>query len=205
MKIFAIGMNYALHNKELHGTLLKTAQPVIFLKPDTALLRPGKPFFVPTNMGRIDYETEVIIRFCKAGKSIEPQFAHRYYDAVSIGIDFTARDMQAEMKTKGRPWDIAKGFDQSAVIGEWIPKEQLPDIQNLHFSMKKNGEQVQSGHTADMLYTVDDIIAYISQFYTIHTGDILYTGTPEGVGPIQPGDCMEATLEDRQILTLQCR
>ena len=205
MKIFAIGMNYALHNKELHGTLLKTAQPVIFLKPDTALLRPGKPFFVPTNMGRIDYETEVIIRFCKAGKSIEPQFAHRYYDAVSIGIDFTARDMQAEMKAKGRPWDIAKGFDQSAVIGEWIPKEQLPDIQNLHFSMKKNGQQVQSGHTADMLYTVDDIIAYISQFYTIHTGDILYTGTPEGVGPIQPGDSMEATLEDRQILTLQCR
>ena len=205
MKIFAIGMNYALHNKELHGTLLKTAQPVIFLKPDTALLRPGKPFFVPTNMGRIDYETEVIIRFCKAGKSIEPQFAHRYYDAVSIGIDFTARDMQADMKAKGRPWDIAKGFDQSAVIGEWIPKEQLPDIQNLHFSMKKNGQQVQSGHTADMLYTVDDIIAYISQFYTIHTGDILYTGTPEGVGPIQPGDSMEATLEDRQILTLQCR
>lgn len=205
MKIFAIGMNYALHNKELHGTLSKTAQPVIFLKPDTALLRPGKPFFVPSDMGRIDYETEVIVRFCKAGKSIDPQFAHRYYDAVSLGFDFTARDMQAQMKQQGRPWDIAKGFDQSAAIGEWIPKEQLPDIQDLHFSMQKNGDTVQSGHTADMLYSVADIIAYISRFFTIHTGDILYTGTPAGVGPVEPGDVLKGFLEDKEILSLQCK
>ena len=205
MKIFAIGMNYALHNKELHGTLLKTAQPVIFLKPDTALLRPGKPFFVPTNMGSIHYETEVVIRFCKSGKSIEPQFADRYYDAISLGIDFTARDMQSEMKAKGRPWDIAKGFDGSAPIGEWIGKDELPDIQDLHFSMQKNGQTMQTGHTADMLYSVADIIAYISQFYTIHTGDLLFTGTPVGVGPVEPEDILEATLEDRKILTLQCK
>ena len=205
MKIFAIGMNYALHNKELHGTLLKTEQPVIFLKPDTALLRPGKPFFVPTYMGRVDYETEVIIRFSKAGKNIDPRFAQRYYDAISLGFDFTARDMQAQFKKQGRPWDISKGFDQSAVIGEWVAKEELPDIQKLHFNMRKHGQTMQEGHTADMLYTVADIIAYISKFYTIHTGDILYTGTPSGIGPVEPGDKLTATLEGKEVLALQCK
>lgn len=205
MKIFAIGMNYALHNKELHGTLSKTEEPVIFIKPDTALLRPGKPFFVPTHMGRVDHEAEVVIRFCRAGKSIDPIHAERYYDALTLGIDFTARDVQARLKKQGRPWEISKGFDNAAVIGEWIPKRQLGDVQDMHFRLEKNGQTVQSGHTADMLYPINEIIAYISRFFTIHTGDILYTGTPAGVGPVMPGDNIEGYLEELHPLSLQCK
>ena len=200
MKIFAIGMNYALHNQELHGTLEKTEAPVIFMKADSALLKDGKPFFIFVVMGRIDYETEVVVRISRLGKSISKEFAHRYFDAVTVGIDFTARDMQSQFKKSGRPWDISKGFDGSAVIGEWIDKERLPDIQDLHFRLDVDGKTVQSGHTADMMYSVAEIIEYISRFYTLKTGDIIYTGTPVGVGPVDVENHLEGYLEGNKIL-----
>lgn len=205
MKIFAIGMNYALHNKEMHGTLLKTEEPVIFLKADSSLLKGGKPFFIPDHMGRIEYETEVVVRICKLGKTVPVRFAPRYYDAVTVGIDFTARDLQRKMIANGRPWDLAKGFDGAACIGEWIPKEKFLDMQRLRFHLDINGKTVQEGCTADMLYKIDEVISYISQYYTLKTGDILYTGTPAGVGPVQIDDHLEGYLEERKVLDLHCK
>ena len=205
MKIFAIGMNYAAHNKELHDTLLKTEKPVIFTKADSALLKPGKPFFVPDHWGRIDYEAEVVVRICRLGKNISQRFAHRYYDAVTVGIDFTARDLQREASQNGQPWTICKGFDGSAAIGEWVDIAKFRNVQALHFHLDKNGETVQEGCTSDMFYGVDKIIAYISQFFTLKTGDLLYTGTPAGVGPVQIGDHLDGWLEDRKVLDLNCK
>jgi 2-keto-4-pentenoate hydratase/2-oxohepta-3-ene-1,7-dioic acid hydratase in catechol pathway len=205
MKIFAIGMNYAAHNKELHDTLLKTEKPVIFTKADSALLKPGKPFFVPDHWGRIDYEAEVVVRICRLGKNISQRFAHRYYDAVTVGIDFTARDLQREASQNGQPWTICKGFDGSAAIGEWVDIAKFRNVQALHFHLDKNGETVQEGCTSDMFYGVDEIIAYISQFFTLKTGDLLYTGTPAGVGPVQIGDHLDGWLEDRKVLDLNCK
>ena len=211
MKIFAIGMNYAAHNKELHDTLLKPDAPVIFTKADSALLKPGKPFFVPDDMGRIDYEAEVVVRICRLGKNIAERFAHRYYDAVTVGLDLTARDLQRQASHAGQPWTICKGFDGSAVIGEWVDVEggglkvEGGGLKSLHFRLDKNGETVQVGCTDDMFYTVDQIIAYISRFFTLKTGDLLYTGTPAGVGPVQIGDHLEGWLEDRKVLDLNCR
>ena len=215
MKIFAIGMNYAAHNKELHDTLKRPDEPVIFTKADSALLKPGRPFFVPDHLGRIDYEAEVVVRICRLGKNIPLRFAHRYYDALTVGIDFTARDLQRKASQAGQPWTICKGFDGSAAIGEWVEKEKLiaeegssdglSGIQRLQFRLDKNGETVQDGRTSDMLYTVDEIIAYISQFFTLKTGDLLYTGTPAGVGPVAIGDHLEGWLEERRVLDLDCR
>lgn len=205
MKIFAIGMNYAAHNKELHDTLLKTEKPVIFTKADSALLKPGKPFFVPDHWGRIDYEAEVVVRICRLGKNISQRFAHRYYDAVTVGIDFTARDLQREASQNGQPWTICKGFDGSAAIGEWVDIAKFRNVQALHFHLDKNGETVQEGCTSDMFYGVDEIIAYISQFFTLKTGDLLYTGTPAGVGPVQIGDHLDGWIEDRKVLDLNCK
>ena len=223
MKIFAIGMNYAAHNRELHNFVKRPDEPVIFTKADSALLKPGKPFFVPDHLGRIDYEAELVVRICRLGKNIPVRFAHRYYDALTVGIDFTARDMQRKASEAGQPWTICKGFDGSAAIGEWVPKEQLivdgssndetKSIQRLRFRLDKysangdsrNGETVQEGFTGDMLYTVDEIIAYISQFFTLKTGDLLYTGTPAGVGPVSIGDRLVGWLEDRQVLNVACK
>ena len=205
MKIFAVGMNYALHNKELHGTLLKTEEPVIFTKADSALLKDRKPFFIPDHLGRIDYETEVVVRICRLGKSIPQRFAHRYYDAVTVGIDFTARDLQRKLSQAGQPWELCKGFDGSAAIGEWVEKEKFLDIQALHFHLDINGQTVQKGCTSDMLYGVDELIAYISQFFTLKTGDILYTGTPAGVGPVHINDHLEGWIEERKVLELRCK
>lgn len=205
MKIFAIGMNYALHNKEMHGTLLKTEEPVIFLKADSSLLKDHKPFFIPDDMGRIEYETEVVVRICKLGKTVSERFAPRYYDAVTVGIDFTARDLQRKLIAHGQPWDVAKGFDGAACIGEWIPKEKFLDVQRLRFRLDINGRTVQEASTADMLYRIDEIIAYISRFYTLKTGDILFTGTPAGVGPVQIDDHLEGYLEDRKVLDFRCK
>lgn len=205
MKIFAIGMNYALHNKELHGTLLKTEEPVIFTKADSALLKDHKPFFIPDHLGRVDYETEVVVRICRLGKSIPERFAHRYYDAVTVGIDFTARELQQKLREKGRPWEICKGFDGSAAIGEWVDIEKFRDIQAIHFHLDINGKTVQEGCTSDMMYKVDEIIAYISQFFTLKTGDILYTGTPACVGPVHIDDHLEGYLEDRKVLDFNCK
>lgn len=200
MKIFAVGMNYIQHNKELDGTLYKPEEPVIFTKADSALLKDSKPFFLPDELGRIDYETELVVRICRLGKSIPQRFAHRYYDAVTVGIDFTARDLQNKLRAEGKPWDLCKGFDGSAAIGEWVSIEKFRDIQAIHFRLDINGNTVQKGCSSDMLFKVDEIIAYISQWFTLKTGDILYTGTPAGVGPVHIDDHLTGWLEDRKVL-----
>ena len=205
MKIFAVGMNYLQHNKELDGTLYKPERPVIFTKADSALLKDHKPFFVPDWSEQVDYETEVVIRICRLGKSIPVRFAHRYYDAVTVGIDFTARDLQREARRQGHPCEICKGFYGSAVIGDWVDKELLPDIQALHFQLDINEHTVQEGCTADMLYSVDELISYISQFFTLKTGDLLYTGTPVGVGPVHVNDHLTGWLEGRKVLEFNCK
>ena len=200
MKIFAVGMNYIQHNKELDGTLYKPEEPVIFTKADSALLKDSKPFFLPDELGRIDYETELVVRICRLGKSIPQRFAHRYYDAVTVGIDFTARDLQNRLRAEGKPWDLCKGVDGSAAIGEWVSIEKFRDIQAIHFRLDINGNTVQEGCSSDMLFKVDEIIAYISQWFTLKTGDILYTGTPAGVGPVHIDDHLTGWLEDRKVL-----
>lgn len=193
-------MNYAQHNKELEGALYIPEEPVIFTKADSSLLKDGKPFFVPDHLGRVDYETEMVVRICRLGKSIPERFAHRYYDAVTVGIDFTARDLQRRLRDAGQPWDLCKGFDGAAAIGEWIPKEKFIDIQALHFHLDINGKTVQEGCTSDMLFKVDRLISYISQFFTLKTGDMLYTGTPAGVGPVKIDDHLTGYLEDRKVM-----
>lgn len=215
MKIFAVGMNYARHNKEIKTTLLQQGvrsadddrerDPVIFTKADSSLLKDGKPFFVPDHMGRIDYETEIVVRICRLGKGIPEQFAHRYYDAVTVGIDFTARDLQKRLREDGQPWELAKGFDGAAVIGEWVPKDRFTDVQGLRFALDINGERRQEGCTCDMLVGIDRLIAYISMFFTLKTGDLLYTGTPVGVGPVRPDDHLEGYLEGSKVLDFWCR
>lgn len=205
MKIFAVGMNYIRHNKELDGALYKPEEPVIFMKPDSAVLNNHKPFFIPDFMGRIEYETELVVRFCRLGKTISRQFAHRYYDAVTVGIDFTAREMQHRLRQTGLPWEISKGFDGSAALGEWVSLDKFRDIQALHFRLDINGNTVQEGCSSDMLYTVDELVEYISRFFTIKTGDILFTGTPVGVGPVQEDDRLEGWIEDRKVLSFNCK
>ena len=193
-------MNSAQHNKELEGALYIPEEPVIFTKADSSLLKDGKPFFVPDHLGRVDYETEMVVRICRLGKSIPERFAHRYYDAVTVGIDFTARDLQRRLRDVGQPWDLCKGFDGAAAIGEWIPKEKFLDIQALHFHLDINGKTVQEGCTSDMLFGVDRLISFISQFFTLKTGDMLYTGTPAGVGPVKIDDHLTGYLEDRKVM-----
>lgn len=205
MKIFAVGMNYIQHNKELDGTLYKPEEPVIFTKADSALLKDRKPFFVPDFMGRIDYEAELVVRICRLGKTIPQRFAHRYYDAVTLGIDFTARDMQRRFREKGMPWDLCKGFDGSAAIGEWVDINKFRDIQAINFRLNINGSTVQEACTSDMLYGVDELIAYISRYFTLKTGDLIYTGTPAGTGPVAIGDRLEGWLDDRKVLEFSCR
>ena len=200
MKIFAVGLNYPQHNKELNETLYKGEVPVIFTKADSSLLKDGKPFFVPDDMGRIDYETEIVVRICRLGKAIPARFAHRYYDAVTVGIDFTARELQAELRKKGLPWEMCKGFDGAAAIGEWVSVEKLRDVQALQFHLDINGKTVQEGRTSDMLFKIDEIIEYISKYFTLKTGDIIYTGTPVGVGPVNIDDHLTGYIEDRKVL-----
>ncbi len=205
MKIFATGMNYPQHNKELDGTLYKTEEPVIFTKADSALLKDSKPFFVPDFMGRIDYEAELVVRICRLGKSIPERFAKRYYDAVTVGVDFTARDLQQRLRAAGHPWELCKGFDGSAAIGEWVPVEKFRDANALHFHLDINGKTVQEGRTSDMTFSIDRLIAYISQYFTLKTGDILYTGTPTGTGPVNIDDHIEGYVEDRKVLSFNCK
>ena len=205
MKIFAIGMNYAQHNKELDGTLYKPETPVVFTKADSALLKDRKPFFVPDFMGRIDYETELVVRISRLGKGISQRFAHRYYDAVTVGIDFTARDLQQKLRAQGLPWELCKGFDGSAALGEWVPIERFRSVDALHFHLDRNGKTVQEGCTSDLLFKVDELIAYISSFFTLKTGDLIYTGTPAGVGPVAIGDYLEGYLEGQKVLEVRCK
>lgn len=200
MKIFAIGLNYPQHNKELNETLYKGESPVIFTKADSSLLKDGKPFFVPDDMGRIDYETEIVVRICRLGKAIPACFAYRYYDAVTVGIDFTARDLQKRLREKELPWELCKGFDGAATIGNWVPVDKFRNIQALQFHLDINGKTVQQGCTSDMLFKIDEIIEYISKYFTLKTGDIIYTGTPVGVGPVNIDDHLEGYIEDRKVL-----
>lgn len=204
MKIIAIGMNYASHNKEMERTL-NIKEPVIFMKPDSAILKDGKPFFIPDFSSEVHYETEVVARICKLGKNISSRFASRYYDAVTVGIDFTARDLQRMFKEAGKPWELSKGFDNSAAIGTFVPMEHFLDIQNLHFSLDIDNKEVQRGCTSDMLFKVDDIIAYVSRFVTLKTGDLLYTGTPAGVGPVQIDQHLQGYLEGEKVLDFYIR
>ena len=205
MKIFGIGMNYIQHNKELDGALYKTEAPVLFTKADSSLLKSGKPFFVPAFMGRIDYEAELVIRICRLGKNIPQRFAHRYYDAVTVGIDFTARDVQQQLREKGLPWDLSKSFDGAAAIGEWVSKDKFLDVQALRFHLDINGQTVQEGCTADMVFGIDEIVAYISQYFTLKTGDVIFSGTPAGVGPVHIDDHLEGYVEERKVLEFNCK
>ena len=205
MKIIAVGMNYALHNREL-GHTQENREPVLFMKPDSALLKDGKPFFLPDFSNEIHYEAEVVVHICRLGKHIAPRFAHRYYDAVTVGIDFTARDLQRAFRAAGNPWELSKGFDNSAAIGTFVPLEQLgKDVQHLNFRLEIDGNKVQEGHTADMLSQVDDIIAYASRFMTLKMGDLLFTGTPAGVGPVSIGQHLQGYLEDKKVLDFYIR
>ena len=212
MKIFAVGMNYPQHNKEIKNTLLQQSasdsadrNPIIFTKADSALLKDGKPFFIPDFMGRIDYETEIVVRICKLGKSIPERFANRYYDAVTVGIDFTARDLQKKLREEGQPWEICKGFDGSAIIGEWVSKENFLNVQNIRFGLDINGNRVQEGNTSDMIFSIDRLISYISQFFTLKTGDLIFTGTPAGVGPVHQEQRLTGYIEDKKLLELRVK
>lgn len=204
MKIIAVGMNYARHNEELGHTVVNE-DPVIFMKPDSAILKDGKPFFIPDFSDEIHYETELVMRICRLGKNIAPRFAYRYYDAVTVGIDFTARDLQRKFRAAGNPWELCKGFDSSAAIGTFVPFERFSDRENLNFSLKIDGREVQQGNTADMLFQIDDIIAYVSQFVTLKIGDLLFTGTPAGVGPVSSGQHLEGYLEEEKLLDFYIR
>ena len=205
MKIIAVGMNYMAHCQELHANEKLPEEPVLFMKPDSALLKDSKPFFIPDFSKQIHYETELVVRICRLGKNIAPRFAHRYYDAVTVGIDFTARDLQNKLRSEGKPWEISKGFDNSAVIGDFVSVSRFKDVQNLNFHLTIDGNKVQEGNTGDMLFKIDDLIAYISQFYTLKIGDLLYTGTPVGVGPVSINQHLEGYLEGEKLLDFYVR
>ena len=204
MKILAVGMNYAEHINELHtkeeqNSLLHT-EPVLFSKFDSSIIQPGKPFFVPDFADRFDYETEIVVKICHVGKNISERFAHRYYDEVTVGIDFTARDLQNQLTAKGLPWELCKGFDNSAAIGTFVSKETLPPIQELHFNLDIDGETKQTGYSGNMIHSIDKIIAFASRFFTLKTGDLIFTGTPSGIGPVREGQHLEGYLEGKKLL-----
>lgn len=204
MKIICIGQNYAAHVSELNNELPK--DPVVFLKPDSAILPKNQPFFIPEFSNNLHYEAELIVKINKVGKYISPKFAHKYYDEVSVGIDFTARDLQSKLREKGLPWECAKAFDGSAVIGNWLPKKDfIKQVNEFSFQLKKNEEVVQQGFTKLMLYSVDELIAYVSKFFTLKIGDILFTGTPAGVGKVNEGDVLIAYLEKQKVLHIKIK
>lgn len=203
MKIICIGRNYSDHAKEMNAPL--PSKPVFFMKPDTALLPKRNPFYYPDFTKDLHHELELVVRICKLGKNISEKYAHEYYDEVGLGIDFTARDLQQECKEKGLPWEIAKAFEHSAPLGEvFIPIGQI-DLPNASFELKKNGETVQVGHVKDMIFSIDQLIAYVSQFMTLKIGDLLFTGTPAGVGPVQIGDKLEGYLNGEKLLDLKIK
>ncbi|MFA6766898.1 MAG: fumarylacetoacetate hydrolase family protein [Parabacteroides sp.] len=204
MKIIAVGMNYAAHNKELHHSL-ELSEPTIFMKSDSSLLKDGKPFFIPDFSSEVHYETEIVIRIDRLGKNIAERFAHRYYNEVTVGIDFTARDLQKKLRAKGLPWEISKAFDNSAAIGTFISLEPFGGTEHLCFHLEINGETVQAGNTEDMLFSVDKIIAYASRFFTLKTGDLIYTGTPAGVGPVKIDDHLKGYIGAQKLLDFYVR
>lgn len=203
MKVIAIGRNYIDHAKELNNPVPDS--PVIFLKPDTALLKDNKDFYYPEFSKDVHYEVEVVFRICNEGKHVSPKFAYKYVDAIGLGIDFTARDIQSIHKEKGLPWELAKAFDHSAVVSPLFPKEDFPDHKNITFSLQKNGETVQSGNTKDMIFDIESLVVYISKYITLRKGDLIYTGTPVGVGPIAIGDKLEGFINDNSVFSCQIK
>lgn len=203
MKIICIGRNYADHAKELNNAVPEV--PMFFMKPDTAILRPGTPFFYPEFSKDIHYECEIVVKINRVGKNIAEKFAPKYYDEIGLGIDFTARDLQAKCKEKGHPWEIAKSFESSAPISkEFLPKKDL-DLDHLSFSLYQNGVKVQEGNTEDMIFSIDHLISYVSQFMTLKKGDLIYTGTPKGVGPIQIGDELIGKIGDKEMFKVKIK
>ena len=198
MKIICVGWNYPDHNTEMKHE--SVGEPLIFMKPDSALLRENKPFFIPDFSKQVEYEVELVVRINRLGKNISEKFASRYYEEVALGVDFTARDLQQRQRALGAPWEIAKAFDNSAVISDFIPLSTLANAEGISFSLSKNGVEVQRGNTRDMLFSVNQIIAYISQFFTLKIGDLIYTGTPAGVGPVVIGDYLEGFIEGNKML-----
>ncbi|MEY4012523.1 MAG: hypothetical protein RIT22_1647 [Bacteroidota bacterium] len=203
MKIICIGRNYTNHIAELQNE--RPTEPVVFMKPDSAIVLKQHPFVLPEFSDDVHHEIELIVKINKVGKYIEPKFAHKYYDEISVGIDFTARDLQAKLKDKGLPWEKAKAFDGSAVIGEFVPKEQFASLENVNFELIKNGAVAQKGNSSLMLWKIDELVAYVSQFFTLKIGDIIFTGTPEGVAAVQPDDVLEGYLEGQQLFRIQVK
>lgn len=203
MKIICVGRNYADHARELNNEV--PTEPVIFLKPDSAILKDGKAFYLPDHLGSIHHELEIVLRICKNGKHISPKFASDYYDQIGLGIDFTARDLQTKLKSKGLPWELAKGFDGSAVLGDFTPKSQLGDMAQLQIELEVNGEKRQAGNTRDLLFSFEAIIVFVSQYFTLRQGDLIYTGTPAGVGQVQAGDKLEGFLNNQRMLFFEVK
>ncbi|MGM8361138.1 fumarylacetoacetate hydrolase family protein [Flavobacterium sp. ARAG 55.4] len=203
MKIICIGRNYANHIEELQNE--RPTEPVIFIKPDSAVLLKQYPFVLPEFSEDVQHEVEVIVKINKVGKYIDAKFAHKYYDEISVGIDFTARDLQNELKSKGLPWEKAKAFDGSAVIGDFLHKSQFSSLENLTFELRNNNEIVQEGNVNMMLWKIDELIAYVSQYFTLKIGDIIFTGTPKGVAAVQPNDVLEGFLEGKKLFRIQVK
>ncbi|OAB81531.1 fumarylacetoacetate hydrolase family protein [Cochleicola gelatinilyticus] len=203
MKIICIGRNYADHIKELNNE--KPSDPVIFLKPDTAIVLKNQPFFIPDFSNDVHHEVEILVKIKKIGKHINRKFAHKYYDEIGLGIDFTARDLQQQLKEKGLPWEKAKAFDGSAVVGKFLPKTQFENIDAINFSLQKDGVLVQEGNTALQLYKIDEIIEYISKYFTLKIGDIIFTGTPSGVGRVSPNETLTGYIEDKEVFSVKIK
>lgn len=205
MKIICVGMNYKNHLPELSGHLDSSSEPVIFLKPDSAILKDGRPFFIPEFSKQIEYEAELVVLITRVGKHISERFAHRYYDKVTIGVDLTARDLQEKARTEGMPWELSKGFDGSAVIGKWIDRNRLKHPDEISFHLDINKQTVQTGLQSDMIHSIDKVIAYVSQFMTLKMGDIIFTGTPSGVGKLELNQHIDGYLEDQKLLSFDIR
>ncbi len=203
MKIIAIGRNYAAHAKELNNAV--PTKPIIFLKPDTAVLKDNKPFYIPNFSLDIHYELEVVLKICKEGKHIAEKFASNYYDEIGLGIDFTARDIQTQHKEKGLPWELAKAFDNSAAVSKFLPKSDFKNLYQLQFELQINKETRQNGNTSNLLFSFENIISFVSQYITLKKGDLIFTGTPEGVGAVKTGDHLEAWLEGNQLLNFNIK
>ncbi|MAU16899.1 MAG: 2-hydroxyhepta-2,4-diene-1,7-dioate isomerase [Muricauda sp.] len=203
MKLICIGRNYVDHINELSNE--RPDEPVVFIKPDSAILPKEQDFYIPEFSQDIHYEVEVLVKIKKVGKHISKEFAHKYYDEIGLGIDFTARDLQSKLKSKGLPWEKAKGFDGAAVVGEWLAKDKFEDLDNLNFSLLKNGEKVQEGNTSLMLWKIDEIIAHVSTYFMLKKGDIIFTGTPAGVGKVSPNDYLVGILEGAQLFDINVR
>ncbi|WP_109298834.1 fumarylacetoacetate hydrolase family protein [Aquimarina sp. AU474] len=203
MKLICIGRNYTDHIEELENE--KPTDPVVFLKPDTSILLKKQPFFIPDFSNDIHHEVEVLVKIKKVGKYIEQKFAHKYYDEISLGIDFTARDLQSSLKKKGLPWEKAKAFDGAAVIGKWIPKEEFSNVDNIDFHLEKNEEIVQQGNTKLMLWKIDELIEYVSKYFTLKIGDVIFTGTPAGVGSVKPDDILTGYISDKQLFSIKIK